>query len=326
MTPAVMVMTHQELIIRRINYMTVDIIVPVYKPDEKLVYLVERLQQQDYEIQTIRLINTKSQVTLPDLMMEPYPVEITDIEATNFDHGGTRNMGARASGADLLIFMTQDAVPAERSLVSAFVRMFENHQDINIAYGRQLPNKDCNVVERFTRKFNYPEESKIKSIQDLETLGIKTFFFSDVCGAYRRRPFLQRGGFEAPIIFGEDLVHTAKCVLDGERVAYVAEAKVYHSHNYNCMQQFHRNFDGGVVQAKYSDIFKDVPSEGEGIKLVRKTASYLLRIGKPLLLVELFFQSAFKYAGFFLGKRYKKLPGAVVRWCTSNPGYFVSKV
>lgn len=306
--------------------MTVDIIIPVYKPDEKLLSLVERLQKQDYEIETIRIINTKSNLALPTIPMEPYPVEILEIEAADFDHGATRNMGARHSNADLLLFMTQDAVPADIHLVSSFVEVFEKYQDLNIAYGRQFPNKDCNVVERFTRRFNYPEESKIKSIQDLETMGIKTFFFSDVCGAYRRRAFLQRGGFEAPIIFGEDLVHTAKCVLDGERVAYVAEARVYHSHNYNCLQQFHRNFDGGVVQALYPEIFKDIPSEGEGIKLVKKTAAYLIRIGKPFLLVELFFQSAFKYAGFFLGKRYKRLPTFLVKWCSSNPGYFVSKV
>ena len=317
---------HPELTIKRINFMTVDIIIPVYKPDDKLVHLIERLQQQDYEIQTIRLINTRSQVPLPDICRNPYPVEITEIEVADFDHGATRNMGAKSSSADLLIFMTQDAIPANSSLVSTFVQVFEKYQDLNIAYGRQLPNRDCNVVERFTRRFNYPEESKIKSIQDLQTMGIKTFFFSDVCGAYRRRPFLQRGGFESPMIFGEDLVHTARCVLDGERVAYVAEAKVYHSHNYNCMQQFHRNFDGGVVQAIYSDIFENVPSEGEGIKLVKETATYLIRIGKPLLLVELFFQSAFKYAGFFLGKRYQRLPKGMVRWCSSNPGYFVSKL
>ncbi len=306
--------------------MTVDIIIPVYKPDEKLVYLVDRLQQQDYKIKTIRIINTKSEVPLPPITMGPFPVEIIEIEAKDFDHGATRNMGARLSSADLLIFMTQDAVPAERSLVSSFVREFEKYQDVNIAYGRQLPNQDCRLVEQFTRRFNYPEESRVKSIQDLESMGIKTFFFSDVCGAYRRRPFLQRGGFESPIIFGEDLVHTAKCVSDGERVAYVAEAKVYHSHNYNCLQQFHRNFDGGVVQAVYAELFKDIPSEGEGIKLVKKTAAYLLRIGKPFLLLELFFQSAFKYAGYFLGKRYERLPGFMVRWCTSNPSYFVSKV
>ncbi len=306
--------------------MTVDIIIPVYKPDEKLLSLVERLQKQDYEIETIRIINTKSNLPLPMIPMGPYPVEILEIEAADFDHGATRNVGARRSNADLLLFMTQDAVPADIHLVSSFVQVFKKYQDLNIAYGRQLPNQDCNVVERFTRRFNYPEESRIKSIQDLETMGIKTFFFSDVCGAYRRRAFLQRGGFDAPIIFGEDLVHTAKCVLDGERVAYVAEAKVYHSHNYNCLQQFHRNFDGGVVQAAYPEIFKDIPSEGEGVKLVKKTAAYLIHIGKPFLLVELFFQSAFKYAGFFLGKRYKRLPAFLVRWCSSNPGYFVSKV
>ena len=113
--------------------MTVDIIIPVYKPDEKLVYLVDRLQQQDYKIKTIRIINTKSEVPLPPITMGPFPVEIIEIEAKDFDHGATRNMGGRLSSADLLIFMTQDAVPAERSLVSSFVREFEKYQDVNIA-------------------------------------------------------------------------------------------------------------------------------------------------------------------------------------------------
>jgi len=84
------------------------------------------------------------------------------------------------------------------------------------------------------------------------------------------------------------------------------------------MAQLHRNFDLGVSQAQHPEIFDAYPSEGEGIRMVKKSASYVCKIHKPWLLVTLFFQSGFKYVGYFLGKRYKSLPDGVIRWCTSN--------
>lgn len=56
-----------------------------------------------------------------------------------------------------------------------------------MAYARQLPDKDCPLAERYTRSFNYPEESCLKTKADLKRLGIKTFFASNVCCAYDRR-------------------------------------------------------------------------------------------------------------------------------------------
>ena len=98
-------------------------------------------------------------------------------------------------------------------------------------------------------------------------------------------------------------------VQAGYAIAYAADAKVVHSHNYGCLAQFHRNFDLGVSQAQHPEIFDAYPSEGEGIRMVKKSASYVCKIHKPWLLVTLFFQSGFKYVGYFLGKRYQKPSG-----------------
>ena len=111
-------------------------------------------------------------------------------------------------------------------------------------------------------------------------------------------------------------------VKKGYGVAYVSEARVYHSHNYTCMQQFHRNFDLGVSQAEHPEVFEGVPSEGEGIRLVKKSMAYLLKTGHIWLIPGLFLQSVSKYAGYFLGKRYKKLPEKMIRSCTMNPEYW----
>jgi len=271
----------------------VDVIIPTYKPGKEFEELICRLQKQTYSIHRIIIINTQTGVFPTELESEPYQIEIMHIRPEDFDHGGTRNMGASISYADIVLYMTQDAVPA-----------------------------DENIIERYTRRFNYPEKSRIKSKVDLPQLGIKTFFCSDVCAAYRRNYLLSAGGFEDPTIFNEDMIFAGKRILAGDKVAYVAEAKVIHSHNYTGSQQFHRNFDLAVSQAQHPEVFEGVPSEGEGIRMVKATAKYLIRSGQPLKIWNLVYQSGCKYIGYFLGKRYEKLPKWVVLKCTSSIKYW----
>lgn len=302
--------------------MKIDVIIPTYKPGKEFGKLIHRLQRQSYPIHKVIIINTDTGVFPDELEKEPYQLEIIHIRQEDFDHGGTRNMGANISEADLVLYMTQDAMPADEKLIEIFANVFEKNSDVGIAYGRQLPREDCNTIERYTRRFNYPEKSRIKSKEDLNELGIKTFFCSDVCAAYRRKYLLSAGGFEDSTIFNEDMIFAGKRILAGDKVAYVAEAKVIHSHNYTGAQQFHRNFDLAVSQAQHPEVFEGVPSEGEGIRMVKATMRYLLRSGQPLKIFKLIYQSGCKYMGYYFGKRYEKLPMWMVLKCTSSPKYW----
>ena len=140
---------------------------------------------------------------------------------------------------------------------------------VRAAYARQLPKPDCKLLERFTRNFSYPARSDIKDKDDLPTAGIKTFFCSNVCAAYDRKTLEKLGGFPKRTIFNEDMIYGGNLVRNGYAIAYAADAKVLHSHNYSCKKQFQRNFDLGVSQAEHPEIFSEYPSEGEGIKLVK---------------------------------------------------------
>ena len=172
-----------------------------------------------------------------------------------------------------MVFMTDDAVPADDRLIEHLVAAFDQRgpqgESVIMAYARQLPDKDCPLAERYTRSFNYPEEGCIKTKDDLGRMGIKTFFASNVCCAYDREKFWFQGGFINKTIFNEDMIFAGKAVLqDDYAVAYVAEARVIHSHNYGCMAQFHRNFDLAVSQADHPEVFQGIHSESEGIRLV----------------------------------------------------------
>lgn len=302
--------------------MKIDVIIPTYKPGKEFEKLIERLQKQEYPIHKIIIINTRTDIFPEELDRSNYEIEITHIEPNQFDHGGTRNMGAGMSDADIVVYMTQDAIPVDEKLIGTFAKIFEENPDIGIAYGRQLPREECNIIERYTRRFNYPDKSLIKTKEDLPKLGIKTFFCSDVCAAYRRNYLLSAGGFEDPTIFNEDMIFAGKRIYAGDKVAYVAEAKVIHSHNYTGRQQFHRNFDLAVSQAQHPEVFEGVPSEGEGIRMVKATAKYLVRNGYPWKVFMLVYQSGCKYIGYFLGKRYEKLPMWLILKCTSSRKYW----
>lgn len=230
-------------------------------------------------------------------------------------------MAAMKLQGAFLLFLTQDAVPADAHVIEELQKAFEDPQ-VAAAYARQLPAKDCSVLECYTRSFNYSEHSRVKRAEDLPELGIKTFFCSNVCAMYRRSAYEQLGGFERKTIFNEDMIFAGRLIQQGYAVAYCADARVVHSHNYSWGQQFHRNFDLGVSQAEHPDIFQMARSESEGIKMVKQSAMHLIKIRKPHLIPYLVLQSGCKFLGYRLGKSYKKLPRWMIKRCTMNLDYW----
>lgn len=96
--------------------------------------------------------------------------------------------------------MTQDAVPADEHLIENLLACMED-TSVAVAYARQLARPNSGRVERMTRIYNYPAQSRIKSEDDKKELGVKTYFCSDVCALYRKAYYEQVGGFVQPTIF-----------------------------------------------------------------------------------------------------------------------------
>ena len=316
---------------------TFSLIIPVYRPDGRFAELMRRVALQSVLPERIVLVETASsegweylkkairEFQKLEKKRDPYAdrIEYRQIPAEEFDHGGTRDMAAGWCTSDLLVFMTMDALPADRRLFEYLTAPFADEQ-VACAYGRQLPDPSAGVCERFTRQFNYPGQSIKKTKDDLGTLGIKTFFCSNVCAAYRRDTYLELGGFEKRTIFNEDMIFAGKTVQAGYAVYYEARARVIHSHNYTGLMQLHRNFDLGVSQAQHPEVFADIRSDREGIRLVKETMRYLAAQGKVGKIPGLIWQSGCKYLGYRLGKGYRKLPMPLVRALSWNKRYWDS--
>jgi rhamnosyltransferase len=306
---------------------SVDVILLTFKPDERLFEIVKMLENQTHPVRKIIIMNTEEKyfenLMYGNTAFEGYRnIEVHHISSLEFDHGRTRAKAVQYSKSDVFVCMTQDAIPCDNKLIEKLLEAVMSNEGVAVAYARQLPLEDCREIEKYTRNFNYPEDSRVKSKDDTQELGIKTFFCSNVCAAYNREIYEQLGGFVKKAIFNEDMIFAGHAVNAGYRVAYEADARVYHSHNYTCMQQFRRNFDLGVSQIQHPEVFQSVSSENEGVKLIRKTVSYLSHIKKKRLIPYLIVSSGFKYIGYQLGKRYESLPEGMILWCSSNKTYW----
>lgn len=302
------------------NY-KIDVIIPTYKPDEKVVMLLQRLLKQTYPINEIHIVDTETGIFPEKIYSLSEKIKVTKVTKAEFDHGGTRAKAADMSSAEILVFMTQDAMPLNDHVLEKLVFSFKDEK-VAAAYARQVADSSCGVIEQYTRQFNYPSEGMVKSYEDVARLGIKAYFCSNVCAAYRKNVYDEIGGFVKRTIFNEDSIMAANMLKAGYSVAYAADAKVLHCHNYNCIQQFKRNFDLAVSQADHPEIFRDVKSESEGIRLVKDTAKYLCKKGKPWLVCSLFLNSGCKYMGYLAGKNYQKLPEWMILKFTSNKEYW----
>ena len=306
--------------------MKVDVIIPVYRPDRSFFQLIEKLETQTVPVRRIIIMNTEEkyfeQLIYGTKFLEQHQqVSVSHLSKKEFDHGRTRAAGVGKSDAEIFVMMTQDALPGDEKLIEALV-MALKAPGTAAAYARQLPAEDAGPVETYMRGYNYPPSSRVKSQEDLPELGIKTYFCSNVCCAYRRDLYDQLGGFIRHTIFNEDMLYAAKAIKAGCRIAYAADALVIHSHNYTCGQYFRRNFDLGVSQADHPEVFAAYPPESEGIRLVKSTVEHLKKKGMRSKIPDVIIQSGFKYTGYVMGKRYRRLPGRLILKLSSNREYW----
>lgn len=288
--------------------MSIEVIIPAYKPDKNIYKLIDRLRNQQLKPCRIRIMLTVDNENYLD--SEEYTefckdvgedILIETVPKSEFSHGGTRQRAAEESEADFILFMTQDAVPYDDELTTVLREAFEDN-DCAVAFGRQLPHGDAGEVEKFSRLFNYPSKSYTRTASDIDKYGIKAFFSSDVCAMYRRDFFNEVGGFDTEADFNEDSIFAYNALLHGYKVAYCSEARVIHSHNLTLKQQFDRNRMIAGSHRQHPDIFLSVKSESEGMKYLRTGLKYMISRGEYISAAELVINCVARYAGYLIGK------------------------
>jgi rhamnosyltransferase len=297
----------------------VAVVVPTLRPGAALARLIRALREQTRPPAEIIVVDSSSDDGTAERARE-MGCRVEVVRRESFDHGGTRNLGAGLAHSPIIVFMTQDAVPANAQFIAQLLRPL--HEGCAGAYARQIPHRDASPTERFQRAFNYPPRSHVRSARDLDRLGLKAAFFSNVASAVDRAAYNAVQGFPTRVVFSEDMILAYRLLIAGYQVAYVAEAQVYHSHAYGLREQFRRYFDIGASQMQAEGELGKLPAAREGVRFAREQVKSLARQGAWAWLPRAGVELAAKWIAFQLGRRHRRLPLAVVRRCSLQPAYW----
>lgn len=283
----------------------VSVIIPTLDAGSRLGRLLLSLRKQTIPMEIIVVDSSSTDNTAA--IAKDYNVTLISIDKKDFNHGATRNAATLHAKGDIFVFLTQDCLPYNDECIENLVKPLKE-PDIAISYGRQIPKDDAKPTEQFARYFNYPEQAVVKGLQQIKEIGIKTFFFSNVFSAVRRKEFEELGGFPDDIIMFEDMIYAAKLIIKGYRIAYVPEAKVIHSHNYSLAEQFKRYFYAGVSFKKQPWFLEYAESNREGKIYFQQQMRYLLKKGAYCWMLYALLEALCKYCGYHLGLHYDKIP------------------
>ncbi len=248
--------------------------------------------------------------------------EVEKISKIDFDHGGTRLYAARKlDKADILIYLTQDAVPAS---VDSFKLLLDCLQKPSVAsvYGRQLPAKDASELAVHHRQYNYKVEPFEVTSETLLEMGIKGIFSSNSFAAYRREALLAVGGFSEHLIMGEDMLAAKALINCGYKHVYCAQASVWHSHNLSFMGEFRRYFDTGVFHRSNVEINELLNSTKKlGAGFVLSELHFALNKG-PLLFAESIYRNVLRVSAYFMGRHNRQLPRRFCKYLSNSAAHW----
>jgi rhamnosyltransferase len=299
----------------------VALIVPTYNAAPYWSALVDGIQSQSLAPRQIIVIDSSS-IDGTAQAARDAGFTVIEIASHDFNHGGTRQLASQyAPDAEILLYLTQDAIPCDRDSFSSLVAAFHD-REVGAAYGRQVPRKLAGSIEVHARLFNYPEAAHVRDWGSRSTQGFKSIFFSNSFGAYRREALMSVGGFSSDVIFGEDTLAIARMHQAGWKTVYAARALVEHSHAYTIAEEFRRYFDIGVLHAREQWLLNQFGNtSGEGKRFVLSEFRYLLE-HDPLQVPFAFARTVAKYVAYKLGRNEHRLPKEIKGRLSMNRSYW----
>ena len=236
-----------------------------------------------------------------------------------FNHGTTRELARKHLGTDIVIMVTPDAYACDDTVVDKLIQPLQQ-RTASVSYARQIPHVGADFFEAFSRDFNYPNESHIRSLKNIAYHGVYTYFCSNTCAAYLNSALDEIGGFTHSL-FGEDTIAAAKLLNKNHSIAYVAEAVVHHSHSYTLKQEFKRHFDIGLSRKMHQHLFQSNDTQ-RGKAYLNAMLKRLSR-ENPRLIPYALLQTLFKFTGYHAGRASLTCPRWFKKMLSSQDFYWI---
>lgn len=177
------------------------------------------------------------------------------VEPGTFDHGLTRNLGARRARGQTLVFVTQSMRPAHDRWLTNLVAPLARNGSLAGASSRILPHADADPLTRRDglRDPSSSSDRDLRTIDDweryraLDPEQLRRFvrFHTGSCAI--RPEVLRQVPFRAMTTIGEDMLWAKEALEAGFSVLHEPSSVAFHSHDYGFTELLARNFDDGVA-------------------------------------------------------------------------------
>ena len=281
-------------------------IIVTQRPDAGFRKVLSAIEEQSYPPDHIIIIDSDEEGFKERLLYSHPSAEVYHIDSSKFDAGAARNMGADLSTADIIIFISQDAMPTNGRFIGRIVRSFGDPR-VKAVFGRLKADFQAEALDAAELISAFPEINDSFTSENIRIMEGQAHIFTNVCAAYDREYFFETGKFRAPCLMYEASMFAFDTVMNGDKVVYNSRAEVMYYYRNSPARSFKKGFDKGVMAALHPEtagrIRQYVPE--------RQTKNYIDEEGNMMLLIRYSIRKRLEKFGMFFGKRYRFIPGVL---------------
>lgn len=280
--------------------MNISIICPIYNGEryiERLYYNISK--QIKVNIVEVKFILTESKDNSEEVLKK-LDLSYNKILPKDFSHSLVREKAGFEAKGDILVFITQDIKIDNDNWLYELVKGIQNGE-CEASFSRQIAY-GSHTVEKYTREINYSEESRIVTREDVNRLGLMTFFFSDASSAILKDTFLKLNGYDNKNLpTNEDMYFAYKLIMNGYRIKYAADSVVTHSHELSFKETFKRYRAIGKF-FKENTYLNEYSANDRGISVFLYIVKRIKEEKKLYLLPSVFMNFVARFIGMKIGK------------------------
>ena len=261
----------------------ISVFIPVFNGEKYLTECINAILAQQlpegYELELLVIDSGSTDDSISILQSFGNQINFTTIPNEEFSHGGTRSKAAHMAKGEFILFLSQDASPANNRWLINMVEPFYISPKVGCVFGRQAPRPDAaaSIKREVASVFgglgaadSIVIHRPISLVDGSELHSINTFF-SDVNSAARRELLVGEVPFRN-VNYAEDQALAEDMQKSGYLKAYSPLGVVWHSNEYTVKEYYKRKFD------EYIGL-----QESTGLQLAPSLRSLLLGWIRPTL-------------------------------------------